>query len=215
MTVEDKKKELRDVLERLNSGENTEQVKKEARELLETIDARELSEAEQMLIDEGLEEKELRHLCTAHLEAVAEELEALKEDVGPGHPLYTFIREHEIFLQLLDRLEEVKDKLLELNSYQEKPELISELQELGEKLLETEKHHEREEEALFPGVDKTGVTGPTRIMRMEHEDLWPQKKKLHALAEGAGELDFEMFKNELEETVEYIVLTMRDHIFKE
>lgn len=36
-----------------------------------------------------------------------------------------------------------------------------------------------------------------------------------ALARGAGELDFEMFKNKLEETAEYIVLTMRDHIFKE
>ncbi len=215
MTAETRKEELKDLLERLNSGEPTEKVKREAQELINSITAKELSEAEQELIDEGLDETELRHLCTAHIEAMAEELKELKANVPKGHPLSTLIAEHDQILKILERLESLNSEIQKLKSYDPDNPLFSELKEIGSKLIDTEKHHTREEETVFPEVDKSGVTGPTRIMRMEHDDLWPHKEKIKELADNAAEIDFEEFKTELKEETEYIVVTLRDHIFKE
>ena len=215
MTVKSRKEELKEILERLNSGEATEKVKEEAKDLLENIDPKDLSEAEQELINEGLPETELRHLCAAHIEAMAEELQALKTEVPIGHPLHTLIAEHDEILKILDSLERVNKKIQYLDNYDQENSLFNELKDIGYGLLETEKHHEREEEALFPEIDEKGVTGPTRIMRMEHEDLWPRKEKIDQLAKNAANMDFNNFKKELNENAEYIVLTLRDHIFKE
>ncbi len=215
MTVKSRKEELKDILKRLNSGEATEKVKEEAKELLENIDPKELSDAEQELIDEGLPETELRHLCIAHIDAMAEELEALKTEVPVGHPLHTLIAEHDEILKILDKLEETNKKIQLLDAYDKNNHVFEDLKEIGTGLLDTEKHHEREEDALFPEVDKTGVTGPTRIMRMEHEDLWPRKEKIDFLAKNVAIMDFSKFKEEFNENAEYIVLILRDHIFKE
>lgn len=215
MTAGTRKEELKNLLERLNSGEATEKVKKEAQELINSISAKELSEAEQELINDGLEETELRHLCTAHIEAMAEELKALKANVPVGHPLSTLISEHEEIMKILDRLDEVNDEIQKLNEFEADNPLFEELKEIGTKLLDTEKHHTREEETLFPEVDKSGVTGPTRIMRMEHDDLWPHKEEIMKLAENSAEMKFDRFKKELKMHSEYVIVTLRDHIFKE
>ena len=215
MTAATRKEELKNILEKLNSGEATEEVKKEAQELIESISAKELSEAEQELINDGLEETELRHLCTAHIEAMAEELEKLKTDVPVGHPLSTLIAEHEEILKILDRLDEVNKEIQKLEEFDQENPVFEELKEIGAKLLDTEKHHTREEETLFPEVDKSGVTGPTRIMRMEHDDLWPHKEEIMKLAENAADMNFDRFKEKLKMNSEYVVVTLRDHIFKE
>ena len=215
MTVKTKKEELKEILERLNEGEPTEEVKREAQELLAEIDPKELSEAEQELVDEGLPETELRHLCEAHLEVMADELEALKTEVPEDHPLQILIAEHDEILDILDRLSGANERIQKMDSYDSSNPIFDELKELGKQLLETEKHHEREEEALFPEVDDTGVTGPTRIMKMEHEDLWPRKEKIDELAQNVEDMNFDKFKEEFKENAEYIVLTLRDHIFKE
>ncbi|MGM0499256.1 MAG: DUF438 domain-containing protein [Bacillota bacterium] len=215
MTAKTRKEELKDLLERLNSGEATKEVKKEAQELINSISAKELSEAEQELINDGLEETELRHLCTAHIEAMAEELKELKANVPVGHPLSTLVSEHEEILKILDRLDEVNSEIQQLEEFDAENPLFEELKEIGAKLLDTEKHHTREEETLFPEVDKSGVTGPTRIMRMEHDDLWPHKEEIMKLAENAAEMKFDRFKEELKMHSEYVVVTLRDHIFKE
>lgn len=146
---------------------------------------------------------------------MAEELKELKTNVPVGHPLSTLISEHEEILKILERLDEVNAEIQKLEEYDRDKQVFAELKDLGAKLLDTEKHHTREEETLFPEVDKSGVTGPTRIMRMEHEDLWPHKEEINNLAENAAEMNFDRFKEELKKHVEYVVVTLRDHIFKE
>ncbi|MFW6007314.1 MAG: DUF438 domain-containing protein [Halanaerobiales bacterium] len=210
-----KKEELKDILERLNQGEEVEEVKKEAQDLLNEIDARELSEVEQQLIDEGLPETELRGLCEAHIEAMKEELEELKLKLSPGHPLHTLIAEHDEILNMLSELEEVNNKIQEMDEYDPENPVFEKLKDLAYHLIETEKHHEREEETIFPEIDEKGITGPTRIMEMEHEDMWPRKENIEKLANSAGEMDFEKFKKEINQQIEYLVLNLRDHIFKE
>jgi len=213
--MSDKKQRLKEILERLNNEENVEEVKQEARELINEISAKDLSEAEQDLINEGLEETKLRHLCAAHLEVMADELDELQNNLDYSHPLAVLIREHDDILNTLNRLENAVAKIEKLDSYDADNDVFDELKEVGKLLLETEKHHEREEEALFPEVDEKGITGPTRIMRMEHDDLWPYKEEIAELSNNADKMDFDEFKRQLKKLSEFLILTLRDHIYKE
>jgi len=213
--MNDKKERLKEILERLNNDEDIAGVKEEARKLIDEISAKDLSEAEQALINEGLEETKLRHLCAAHLEVMADELDELQRDLEYSHPLAVLIREHDEILDTLNRLEIAVNKIDKLDEYDPNNKIFKELKDVGEILLETEKHHEREEEALFPEVDEKGITGPTRIMRMEHDDLWPYKEEIAELSNDVSEMDFEEFKRQIKELSEHLILTLRDHIYKE
>jgi DUF438 domain-containing protein len=68
---------------------------------------------------------------------------------------------------------------------------------------------------LFPEMEKRGITGPTRIMRMEHDALRARKRALREAAENVRDMDFESFKAMVDEAAKYIIFNLRDHIYKE
>ncbi|MDK2855789.1 MAG: uncharacterized protein PWQ86_1002 [Bacillota bacterium] len=205
-------KELAELLKRINRGEVD---KEEVRQVLGTIDPVELSLAEQRLIEEGTPPEELRGLCAAHIEALSDELERIKVATQPGHPIHTLISEHEEILNFLTQLEEVTARLMALYAYDSGNKDFERLKYLATELVEAEKHHAREEDVLFPELEKRGITGPPRIMRLEHDALRAKKKHLLELAEKASSLDYAEFKRELKETADYIIFNLREHIFKE
>lgn len=206
---------LTELLERLNAGEDPVSVKKEMQEFLASISPAELSIAEQELIDAGLAPEDLRHLCSAHMAMLGDELEEMKESLSPGHVIHTLVGEHDMILGFLDKLEEVSQGIKGMESYDSKREEFKMLKHIAEHLVEAELHHQREEEVLFPELEKRGVFGPPHIMRMEHEDLRRQKKELKELAETVDEMGFDVFKEKVEPVAKFIVFTLRDHIFKE
>ncbi|MEF8873387.1 MAG: DUF438 domain-containing protein [Candidatus Thermoplasmatota archaeon] len=166
----------------------------------------EISKAEQRLLQEDeVDESKLREFCSVHLKAVEEEVEEMKDGLEKGHPIHTLISEHEEITEMLDELDDVIGSL-------EDGELTAKekVEHIAEHLVESENHHEREEETLFPRMEKKGITGPTRIMKMDHEDMWPKKKKLLELSE-----DLEKNEEEILELAEYLSFNLRDHIFKE
>lgn len=206
---------LKEVLERINRGENPEKVRKEAKDLIENIDAVELSLAEQKLIEEGTRPEELRGLCTIHMEMLKGELEKLKAKVSPGHVLHTLISEHDEILKFLDMLEDLNFRIQKMERFDAKSPDFPKLAHVAKHLVEAELHHRREEDVLFPELEKRGITGPPRIMRMEHYELRGKKKRLLELANAVSTMNFEEFKKELDEVTKFIIFNLRDHIFKE
>src|SRR3972149_3197317 len=101
----EKIQQLTDILKRLNAGEDSAGIKQEAKDFLSTVDPIELSAAEQKLIDAGLEPEDLRHLCSAHLELLDDNLGQMKSALASGHVIDTLIKEHEVILDFLDKLE--------------------------------------------------------------------------------------------------------------
>jgi len=210
----EKVQQLASLLERLNSGENPAAVKQEAQEFLSSIDASELTMAEQKLLEAGLEPEDLRHLCAAHLEMLEGNVAELKRSLTPGHVIHTMISEHEMILGFLDKLEEVNKVLQQLDVYDGCQEFAL-LKHVAEHLVHAEPHHQREEDVLFPEVEARGMYGPPQIMRMEHVELRARKKELLHLAENVADLDYKEFKRLLEAASAFLVMTLRDHIFKE
>lgn len=206
---------LADILRRLNAGEDPAAIREEAREFLATINTADLSAAEQKLIDAGLAPEDLRHLCSVHMEVLGDQLGQLKARLCPGNMVHTLVVEHEHILGFLDEIEAANKAIQEATSYDEIQSELDSLRHAAEHLLHAEPHHEREEEVLFPELEQRGITGPPRIMRMEHEDLRRRKHEINELAVRFRELEYSEFKRRLDAAVGFIVLALRDHIWKE
>lgn len=212
---EEKIKELTVILRELNEKGLTEELKGKGLDLVKSISSLELSIAEQGLIEEGTDPSELRHLCEIHMMVLKDELEKLQSNISKGHVLHTLIEEHELILGFLKELEGVTNIILSLNKFDDSRKEFGRVTELIDNILDAEPHHKREEDVLFPELEERGVTGPTRIMRLEHDDLRRKKKELRKLSESVSTLDFEEYKRELKRLSNSICFELKDHIFKE
>jgi DUF438 domain-containing protein len=206
---------LAGLLKKLNSEGATEEIRKEALDIVANIDPIELSIAEQKLIQEGMNPHDLRSLCDIHMEVLKDELDKVKSNIKTGHVIDTMIAEHEKIKGFLTELDNVNNEIQKMNSYEEKPELFSKLLGITENILDAENHHRREENVLFPELERRGITGPTRIMRMEHDELRARKRLLRETTLSAGNKDFMEIKSTIDEAAKYIVFNLRDHIYKE
>ena len=208
MNVNELAQTLKDINEGAISAEN-------AKEILANVNPLDLSLAEQKLIESGTKPDELRKLCDVHLELIQMEAEELKKKLTPGHPLHTLFGEHDIILGFLDKLEEVSKRAAEKTNINEDDPDVKLLREVAKSLVETEKHHSREEDALFPVLENRGITGPTRIMRMEHDELRAKKKELLALVQGTKPLTTPESGIQLLDLASFITRVLREHIIKE
>ena len=203
------------LLERLNSGEAPDELKEEAQDFLSQIGPVDLSAAEQKLAESGRDPEELQRLCEVHMEMLGDEVEEMKADLPAGHIVSTLVKEHDHILVFINELDELNESLQEMDRYDPERQEWGRLRHIAQHLVDTEPHHKREEEVLFPELEKRGVTGPPNIMRLEHEQLRPQKKLLQKLSQQVGEMDFSVFKDKVKSVVEFVAPTLRDHIFKE
>ena len=212
---QDTAQKLEEILKKLNTGEDPAKVKAEAHELLGSLSAKDLSMAEQKLVDAGLDPEELRDLCAVHLEMLGDQLADLKAKLPPGHVVHTMMREHDYILEFLDELDGINKEVQQMHAFDPTREEWERLRHIADHLVEAEPHHQREEEVLFPKLEEQGVTGPPRIMRMEHVDLRHHKHELQELSLDVSEMEFDRFKEELKRVANFLVFHLRDHIFKE
>ncbi|MGL5617013.1 MAG: DUF438 domain-containing protein [Sarcina sp.] len=206
---------LKELLKKLNEGNVSEELKNETLEVVKTISPLELSLAEQKLIDEGMNPTDLRHLCDIHMEVLKDELEKLKANIIKGHVLYTLVAEHDEITKLLNELEEINKEIQQLEKYDESNLIYNRLVEVATLILEAELHHKREEDVLFKNLEDLEITGPTRIMRMEHDTLRIKKRAIKELGNTVKYLDFQDFKDRLDPLAKELVYELKDHIFKE
>ena len=208
-------KKLTEVLQKLNKEGLTDSLRKEALQIVSNINPIELSIAEQNLIEEGMKAEDLRHLCDIHMEVLRGELDKIKTKIEPGHVVHTLIAEHDKILEFLTELEELNSKIQKLEIYDSSLKEFEDLKTIANNILDAENHHQREEQVLFAEMEDRSITGPTRIMRMEHEDLRAKKKLLKQADDEVSILEFNEFKEKVDEVAKYIIFNLRDHIFKE
>lgn len=206
---------LVELLQKLNSGDITPELRQNALEMVKTVDPLELSLAEQKLIENGTKAEDLRHLCDIHMEVLKDELNKLKVSLTPDHVLTTLIAEHDEILKRLTILEDINSKIQKMETFDNNSNLFKELLEVAIEILGAEPHHKREEDVLFPELESRGVTGPTRVMRMEHDLLRAKKREIKSLAENVESKNFMEFKSQLDEAAKYLIFNLRDHIYKE
>jgi uncharacterized protein (DUF2249 family)/hemerythrin-like domain-containing protein len=212
----DTKAEFRTILNELRSDRVSEETKKKAKDFFAAVDAKTVGIMEQELIQEGVSHEEIRaSLCDVHLEVLKDTLVAKRIEVIAPHPIHTLMEEHKIILKTLAKLREVLASLKSNESFQGFGIDLKKLQGIAHLLVETEVHHQREEEALFPQIEKHDITEPPSIMKMDHVEFRKRKKELYQLAHKADQVDFTTFKQKVLAAGEFIAKELESHIFKE
>ncbi len=213
---EDKKEQFKELLQELKEGEVSEKAREKARNLLQSFDATTLSIMEQELIREGVSHDEIRKsLCDIHLEVLRDSLVSKRQEVSAPHPVNTFMQEHEIILDSLNQLASLVERLQGIDSFESMGPDQEKLKDIAHHLVEAENHHQREEDVLFPALEKHDIVEPPQIFRLDHVEFRERKQKLYQLAQNYPDYDFSEFKTRVIELGEYLTVELEGHIFKE
>ena len=212
----DKKEKVKELLKDLKEGEVSKKTKAKAKTLLQTVDATTLGIMEQELIREGVSHDEIRSsLCDIHLEVLRDSLVSKRLEVSAPHPVNTFMQEHKIILNNLNELGSLVERLKEITSFADMGQDQEKLKDIAHHLVAAESHHQREEEVLFPKLEKHDIVEPPQILRMAHTEFRERKQQLYQLAHNPQGYDFAKSKAKVTKLGEYLTRELEGHIFKE
>lgn len=202
-------------LERLESGDRSQELKRDVQEFLVRVEPQHLYIAEQQLIAAGLSLEDMAHRCSANIGMVRDEMKRMKAGLPPDHLICSMVIDHERILDALDDLELVNVAIQALSDPALEHAAIVRLIEISERILALHPHHECEERVVFPEMERRGEFGPPAAMRLEHEEVDRRIADLMEVARSAGSLEFPELKRRLEPVTKFIAFIKRDHIFKE
>ena len=214
-SVEEKKRMLKEVIKQLHAGVPPEQVKGKFKKLLETTSSEEIAKIEQELVKEGMPREELQRLCDVHLAVFSDQVGKQQLNIPPAHPVSILMEEHKILTQRTERLQTLVGMIEDACDVVHVGDVLKEIQQIARMFQEAEKHYVREENVLFPVLEKHGITEPPAIMWMEHNQIREKKKQLSDLAEKWNTLTFFDFKKKLADTTKPLYTMLPSHFFKE
>jgi hypothetical protein len=200
-----RKETLKRLIRELHEGKTVADVKEDFAELLQDVGATEIAEIEQSLIEEGLPETEIKRLCDVHVAVFRESLDTqVSPETSPGHPVHTFRAENEAAAQVLDALQEA----LEANQLELARDRLQEL-------LQYEKHYLREENILFPYLERHGFSGPSSVMWAIHDDVRAGWKALAGLLDTDPGDDPDGLSGRIEQVFGPLSSDIREMFYKE
>ena len=212
---EEKKQKIKEIIKKLHSGTKPDEVKEEFKAILKGVEAVEISKIEEELIKEGMPKEEILRLCDVHLTIFRESLEKAKSSVPEGHPIHTLMEEHKILLQFNDKLKNLIDKIKQADAVDFISKEMNELNHIVKHLKESESHYIREENVLFPYLEKHNVTQPPAIMWSEHDQIRAIKKNLFEVVLQYKSMDIHNYARKLEEVVISLRDLLQNHFYKE
>jgi len=213
--AEDKKALIKEAIRQLHAGVPPEQVKERFRHVLEGTDSLKIAKIEQELANKGMKREEMRKLCDVHMAIFKEQLEKQQPNLEPSQPISILMEEHKIMLKMAGQLVSLSNKVLKVSDMRYVTAEIHQVEHLAEDFMDAEKHYLREENVLFPYLEKHGVTEPPAVMWMEHNEIRELKKKLHTLIKDLDEAGFQSFKDQLWETAKALDNLLQNHFYKE
>lgn len=160
---------LKGIIKDLHAGAAVKDLRKRFAALIKDTSAEEIADMENALIQEGFPVEEIQRLCEVHAEVFDKSLrKAGKPSKIPGHPVHTYLEENR---EARRRLKEMKRALRKIKEKSPGDREIQAFRERFEAFLEIEKHYARKENQLFPPLEATGFTGPTKVMWGKHDEI--------------------------------------------
>lgn len=209
-----KKETLKKIIKRLHAGADPKKIKEEFKELIEGIESADIAKIEEELIKEGMTQEEIHKLCDVHIALFKESIEKEKILAPPGHPIHILTEEHKILLKFADDLKSVALNMenKDFNFIKGQKE---KLKKIEENFKNSVSHYVREENALFPYLEKHGITQPPAMMWMEHDKIREIEKNIYELIDTHEEMDSGHFIKSLKELAILLAETLANHFYKE
>ncbi len=175
------KEMLKQIINKLHDGADPDSVKSEFKEVLDQTDAKEISLAEEELIQEGMPREKIHKLCEVHLEVFKESLEGQSSLAPAGHPIHILMEEHRRLLASAEELFVLTDQLKHEQTPTDTKENLARVRHLVHHFEDSTRHYLREENVLFPVLEKHGIKEPPAIMWIEHDQIRAIEKILYDL----------------------------------
>jgi len=212
---DDKKKILKELIKKLHTGENPEKIKAQFGAMIQDIKPEIISQIEQELISEGMPREEILKLCDVHLGVLKESLEKEKIDAPAGHPVSILMKEHSILLKMANDLRDIAKVIMETEDSEQVMDDKKHVSQIVDDIKDSENHYLREENVLFPYLEKHGVTEPPAVMWMEHDEIRKIKKHLYKLTEAMNSMITADFGKHLRQTSTSLAEKLSSHFYKE
>lgn len=213
-----KKDQLKELLKKVSSDTSDNEMKKikeEFKDIIKDANPLLIAQAEGELIKEGRKLEDLMKACDIHLELFKDVIRNPNLKVPEGHPIRDFQEDHKNILDLMEKLIDEVNKLKKYNDFNEAEESIKNIENLSQKLMEAENHNVRQENTLFPVLEKKGIEQPPAIMWHEHTEMKEEKKKLLNLLKNKINFEYKDFVYNLEVISKYLLEKFGSHTQKE
>ena len=211
----DRKQALKNLLKRLHEGADPEHIKKECQKTLGDVPPTEMARVEEELVKEGLPREELQKFCDIHLALLKESF--IKE--GPlapaGHPIHILMEEHKLLIQFADELKNAAKEMKGASGYTSATDKMDQLEHVVKHLRDSDSHYIREENVLFPSLEKHGIKEPPAVMWMEHDRIRDIKKSIYRIVDSCQSVDFGDFVKQLNEVALALADILSGHFYKE
>ncbi|HPE53475.1 MAG TPA: DUF438 domain-containing protein [Mesotoga prima] len=200
---------LKGLIRRLHEApDKLENIREDFMRVVRELTPVEIAQVEQKLVEEGMPPESIQLMCNIHLDVFKEALDEDSIDVGSWHPLHILIEEHR---DILNRTKELRDLTGKIISGNYDGEDIRRLQSSIQYLDSLEAYFSKEENVLFPYLERHGLVQPPAIMWKEHDEVRNLRKKM--------KIEYENLKNGDPNKVNELAITISElftnHIYKE
>jgi PAS domain S-box-containing protein len=208
-----RKDDFNKVIEKIQAGDDLEEIKRYFSEQLGVVPPGEFAFFENELVKDGVSSDDIRLMQTIQLALFNKSVETQKPIESAGHPIHTLMSEHSLLMQYINELVSLTSSISK-GERDSKPEFLTRIRELIGYFIESESHYLREENAVFPVLEKHGLTGPPAAMWSEHQEIHALEKEIFSLN---SEKDKELSGNlkKLDELVVSLSVKLADHFYKE
>ena len=217
-TMEERQEILKNLMLRLHAGEDKEVIQEEFNEVFDEISPYEIQLMERNLMSEGITFAEIMSLCNVHANLMGSKVNtqtSVADFEQPGHPVHVMKMENLAIRGALDRVERLLVNYLETKDSTIEKGLKRQISLLDQ----FENHYQRKEYAMFPIMEKKGITAPPKVMWGVHDqirDLYRDFKK--ALNDGKESTleEFQIARDEMLEMIqkeENILIPMVEQVF--
>lgn len=212
--VFNKREYLKNLLKRTKT-EDSEKLKKEIKQILSEISPLEIAIVEQELMnEEGISIDEVRKVCNIHIDVLESKTKGPTLDVPKWHPIYILVKEHEHFQEKVVEFKKLVDQINQKDNFSEAMPLIIKIQEFIDEFENLELYFQKEENVLFPVIEKHGIEKPPMVMWKEHDVFRTLRKELKQLKE-SRQINFKDLKEKLWNISTAMVDLILNHIYKE
>lgn len=193
--INKEKKILKDLIKKLHEDpdKNLAQVKEQFAKIVKELTPVDISMIEQELVNEGISPDSIMLMCDVHLDMFKKSIVDDEIEVEPWHPIHILMEEH-------------KDILNTLGKFRKSPDPAKAVKGLGYFLREVEKYFLKEENCLFPYLEKHNMVQPPQIMWKEHDQIRELRNQI--FEDKVTETDVKQFLIGTEEA-------FANHIYKE
>lgn len=217
-TMEERQEILKNLMLRLHAGEDKEVIQEEFNEVFDEISPYEIQLMERNLMSEGITFAEIMSLCNVHANLMGSKVNTqttVADFEQPGHPVHVMKMENLAIRGALDRVERLLVNFLETKDSTIEKGLKRQISLLDQ----FENHYQRKEYAMFPIMEKKGITAPPKVMWGVHDqirDLYNDFKKALNYGKESTLEEFQIARDEMLEMIqkeENILIPMVEQVF--